>query len=55
MNQKSRTLMFQELTTQQEVIRTAETRLIEQLHINTATDDIARLIKQVTSIYKFVT
>eukprot|EP00081_Caenorhabditis_elegans_P010159 NP_001300373.1 Prion-like-(Q/N-rich)-domain-bearing protein [Caenorhabditis elegans] len=38
--------MINELTTQQDSIRTAETRLIEQLHINTATDDIARLIKQ---------
>ncbi|UMM41661.1 hypothetical protein L5515_017824 [Caenorhabditis briggsae] len=35
-----------DLTSQQDSIRTAETRLIEQLHINTATDDIARLIKQ---------
>ncbi|CAO4385431.1 unnamed protein product [Caenorhabditis nigoni] len=35
-----------DLTAQQDSIRTAETRLIEQLHINTATDDIARLIKQ---------
>ncbi|CAL2050060.1 unnamed protein product [Caenorhabditis brenneri] len=38
--------MLTDLTKQQECIRTAETRLIEQLHINTATDDIARLIKQ---------
>uniref|UniRef100_A0A1I7U3Y0 SAP domain-containing protein n=1 Tax=Caenorhabditis tropicalis TaxID=1561998 RepID=A0A1I7U3Y0_9PELO len=38
--------ILNELTQQQDSIRTAETRLIEQLHINTATDDIARLIKQ---------
>ncbi|CAI2357072.1 unnamed protein product [Caenorhabditis sp. 36 PRJEB53466] len=38
--------ILNELTKQQDGLRTAETRLIEQLHINTATDDIARLIKQ---------